>query len=84
MPYELAFTRNAGKNLAGLEKQTAIRVIEKLDSCKETPYHFLEKLVGTDYSKLRVGDYRAIVRIDEERKKIIVLRVGHRKNVYKK
>jgi len=33
--------------------------------------------------KLRVGDYRAIVDVDNSAKVINVLKVGHRKNIYK-
>jgi mRNA interferase RelE/StbE len=84
LSYELVFSRNADKNLASLDKQTAVRIIEKIESCKETPHHILEKLVGTDYWKLRAGDYRALIKIEEKEKRITVMKVGHRKNVYKK
>jgi mRNA-degrading endonuclease RelE of RelBE toxin-antitoxin system len=37
-----------------------------------------------DGFKLRVGDYRAIIDVDNSTKTIKVLKVGHRKNVYER
>ena len=41
-----------------------------------------KKLKHSDYWRLRIGDYRAIYEIDYETKQIIVLFIGHRKDVY--
>ena len=42
------------------------------------------KLKGREEFKLRVGDYRVIASIDDKHKRIEVLLIGHRKNIYKK
>jgi mRNA interferase RelE/StbE len=42
------------------------------------------KTVGDPYFRLRVGDYRVIFDIQNDMLRILVLKVGHRKNVYKK
>lgn len=41
-------------------------------------------MTGREEYKLRVGNYRIIAEIDEKAKRITVLFVDHRKNVYKK
>jgi mRNA interferase RelE/StbE len=41
-----------------------------------------ERLTGHRFWRLRIGDYRAIYQIDRRQSKIIVLYIGHRKNVY--
>jgi mRNA interferase RelE/StbE len=40
------------------------------------------KLVGDPGYKLRVGDYRVIIDIDNKKLTILVLKAGHRKNIY--
>ena len=56
----------------------------KLQLCKENPFRFLEHLEEVDGFKLRVGDYKAIVDVDNFTKTIKVLKIGHRKNVYER
>ena len=41
-----------------------------------------ERLRSSQYWKLRVGEHRAIYEIDESSKRVIVVYIGHRKNVY--
>ena len=60
------------------------RVFKKIISSKENPLHFFERLSGRNGYKLRVGDYRVIAEIDSGQKKIQIVFVGHRKNVYDK
>ncbi|MEM4258797.1 MAG: type II toxin-antitoxin system RelE/ParE family toxin [Candidatus Thermoplasmatota archaeon] len=42
----------------------------------------MTKLVGDPGYKLRVGDYRVILEIEKEKLVILVLIIGHRKNIY--
>ncbi|MFA5101524.1 MAG: type II toxin-antitoxin system RelE/ParE family toxin [Candidatus Thermoplasmatota archaeon] len=72
------------QDLGKLEKKTRKRIFEKIHSTKENPFHYFEKLTSRDEFKLRVGDYRVIADIDEKTKRISILFVDHRKNVYKK
>ena len=53
-------------------------------STKEDPFHYFEKLKVRDEYKLRVGGYRVIADINKTKKRIYVLVIGHRKNVYKR
>jgi mRNA interferase RelE/StbE len=55
---------------------------KKIYSVREHPFSFLKKLRGNQYWRLRIDDYRAIVDVVVVRRKVIVLRIGHRKNVY--
>jgi len=51
---------------------------------EENPIRFLEKLRGDPGFKLRVGDYRALIDVEEKEKIVAVRVVGHRKNIYKR
>jgi mRNA interferase RelE/StbE len=78
------YDEEALQNLEKLEKKIRKRIFEKIASTKEKPFHYFERLTGREEYKLRVGDYRIIAEIDEKVKRITVLFVDHRKNIYKK
>jgi mRNA interferase RelE/StbE len=82
--YTVIYDDEALQNLERLEKKIRKRIFEKIHSTKENPFHYFEKLTARDEYKLRVGDYRVIAEIDEKIKRISILFVDHRKNVYKK
>lgn len=82
--YSVIYDDVALQDLGKLEKKIRKRIFEKIHSTKENPFHYFEKLTARHEYKLRVEDYRVIVDIDEKTKRIFVLFVDHRKNVYKK
>lgn len=83
MTYEIIFDDEAIDFLNTLPKELKERIFNKIISTKENPLHFFERLVGKTEYKLRVGDYRVIADIDPFSRKITIILVGHRKNVYK-
>jgi mRNA interferase RelE/StbE len=82
--YTVIYDEEALQNLEKLEKKIRKRIFEKIISTKENPFHYFERLTGRWEYKLRVGDYRIIADIDEKTKKISILFIDHRKNIYKK
>ena len=80
--YILIFEKSALESLNKLELQTKERIWNKLQQCKENPFRFFEHLEEIEGFKLRVGDYRVVVDVDNSAKIIKVLKVGHRKNIY--
>ena len=42
-----------------------------------------EKLTGTGRYRIRQGDYRAVYEIDDERLRVVVVKIGHRREVYR-
>lgn len=83
MAYGIRWSPKAREGLAAFPKETALWIISKVEGLRLAPYHFVEKMSGVNCWKLRVGDYRALLDISEEKKELQVLNVGHRKNVYK-
>ena len=65
-------------------KEIAKRIIDKVERIKGNPFLFVEKLKGIDLYKLRVGDYRAILSIENGKMVIFVLEVDHRSVIYRK
>lgn len=80
--YEIIFSLKAKKQLLKLEKTVQERIISVLERIRIRPEDFVTKLIGDPGYKLRVGDYRIIMDIDKKNLLILVIKVGHRKNIY--
>lgn len=83
MTYSIKFSESAVKSIKKLPKDTQFRIISTIKRCRIRPYPHIKKLVGSDYFRLRVGDYRVIMDILDDQLVILVVEVGHRKNIYK-
>ncbi len=81
--YEINFTDKAKKQFLKLDRVAQERIGSVLERIKIRPEDFVEKLIGESGYKLRIGDYRLIVDIDQNKLIILVLKLGHRKNIYK-
>jgi mRNA interferase RelE/StbE len=82
--YEIIFSQKAKKQLFKLEKVIQERIISALERIRIRPEAYITKLVGDPGYKLRVGDYRVIMDIDKDNLLILVIKVGHRRNIYEK
>ena len=84
---QILFTAQAEKQLAKLDKNVRLRIIASLDRLREAyPVGDIRKMQGyDDLWRLRVGDYRVVMQIDLVTAiiTITVIRVGHRKEVYR-
>ena len=81
--FALFFTAESKKFLKKLNKQDFIRIISTLERCRIRPHSHVKKLVSSPYFRLRVGDYRIILDIKGDKLLIIVVEIGHRRNIYK-
>ncbi len=86
MDYSVNIKKSVEKDLRKLPKSAISRVVEAIEKLKENPYpKQSKKLKSTERTyRLRVGDYRIIYQVDEERKEVIIYHVRHRENVYEK
>ena len=80
--FQLVFEKRALEDLNKLDRQIKERIWNKLQQCKENPFHFLEHLEDIGGYKLRVGDYRLIIDVDKATQTLHILKAGHRKNIY--
>lgn len=80
--YSIQFTKTAKKFLRKIPKADTEIIIKKIYSIRENPFSHLKKLQGSRLWRLRVLKYRVVVDVIVSRNNIIVLRIGHRKNVY--
>jgi mRNA interferase RelE/StbE len=82
MTYDVIFSENAKKQFQKLEQNVQKRIIAALERIRIRPESYISKLVGDLGYKCRVGDYRIILDLDNENLYILVIKVGHRKNIY--
>lgn len=82
--YKIEFSREVEKQLYKLEQKIQERIIATLERIRIRPFYFVKRLVGSLYYRLRVGDYRVILDIKEDKLIIFVIEMGHRRNIYKK
>ena len=79
--YEIIFSNKARKQLLKLEKNIQKRIITALERIRIRPESYIAKLVGDPGYKLRVGDYRVMMDINNNNLLILVIMVGHRKEI---
>ena len=84
MTYDVVFSDKALKQLKKLERDVQERIIAVLERIRIRPEDHVQKLVGDKAYKVRVGDYRILMDIDNKELRILVLKVAHRKNVYRR
>ncbi|MDG6223304.1 MAG: type II toxin-antitoxin system RelE/ParE family toxin [Candidatus Bathyarchaeota archaeon] len=80
MTYKVLLHPNAAKTLSKTQEKT--RIINKLKQLKTNPQKTGKPVKLSEYYRLRIGDYSAIYEIDQIKKQVILLYIGHSKNVY--
>lgn len=85
MAYDVELEPSVLKDLRGITAIDQARIVAKIESLGETPRpHGVEKLTAVDGYRVRVGDYRIVYRIDDLEEMVIVTRVSHRSDVYRR
>jgi mRNA interferase RelE/StbE len=80
---EVVLTRRAIKDLNALDTRTRRRIVEKLNDMSADPTRYATRLTDTRVGtfRFRIGDWRVVFDLlDDE---IIVLRIGHRSEIYR-
>ena len=84
MSYSIRIIRRAQKELARLPEEFYVQVRDSIRTLASDPRpHGCSKLTAREGWRMRAGDYRVIYDIDDERKIVTVLHVGHRRDVYR-
>lgn len=88
MAWTIEFLPAAAKELRALDRTVAARIVRTLEvriAGSDDPRGLGAALVG-EHSGLwrwRIGDYRVVARIEDERVTVLVVRVAHRREVYR-
>ena len=85
LAYKIETTKNFDKRLATLPNNWQKRIVTKIREIAENPYaqnNNIKKLQGRDGYRLRVGDWRIIYELYDERLVIMVLEIDSRGGIY--
>ena len=84
MAYQVSLKRSAEKELDALQANTRNRIIKHLLTLEKNPRPSgIKKLQGEESYRLRVGDYRVLYTVDDKVKQVVILAIGHRREVYR-
>ena len=85
MIYDIKIRKKAQKSLSKIPNPFQSNIIEKIRKLANNPFPpQSKKLTGREAWRIRIGNYRVIYEIFENELIILVLNIGHRKNIYKK
>lgn len=83
MRYDLVYTRRAARDIEALDTLTKLRIGERIRELEEDPVRKSRKLSHAEIGtyRFRIGDYRIV--FDLEGHRVVILRVGHRREIYR-
>ena len=84
--YKIEWKQSAQKELKKLQKKTISRILQVIETLSDNPHPpRSRKLHGTEYTyRLRAGDYRKIYSVYTAILTIEIVKIGHRKEIYKR
>ena len=83
--YSVRIKRSAERELKSLSKTALQRIIGKIRALSENPRaRGWEKLSSDDRYRVRQGDDRVVYAVDDERQVVEIVKIGHRREVYRK
>jgi mRNA interferase RelE/StbE len=85
MRYTIEFTASASREFRALDRTMQRRISAKIEDLRDAPFPpGVRQFKGeVDLWPIRLGDYRIIYRIEKRRMVIVIVRIGHRREVYR-
>jgi mRNA interferase RelE/StbE len=86
MTFQIRIAPRAERDLKSLPNQIQTRIRSKIDALAEDPFpQGVKKLVGEgNLYRLRLGDYRVLYTVEQGELVILIISVGHRREVYRR
>ena len=82
--YKLFFKKSVQKDFDSIPKKDLKRILSRIESLSEDPQpHGCEKLTGQERYRLRQGRYRIVYSIQDDELTVWVVKVAHRKHIYR-
>lgn len=83
--YSIEFRKSVEKELRAVPKKDQIRILRRISELADEPRPAgCKKLSGQERYRLRQGDYRILYEIEDDRLIITVVKVGDRREVYRR
>ena len=82
--YKVEFSKRVRKDFREIPEHDANRILSKIKALAEEPLPAdSKKLKGEELFRIRLGNYRVIYSIEDEKMLVFVVKLGHRKDIYK-
>lgn len=83
--WQIEFARSATKDLRGIDRKWIPKILAEIEILAEDPRpDGCKKLVGSEHTyRVRIGDYRVIYDIQDEALVVLIVRIRHRRDVYR-
>ena len=83
--YSVVIKKSAERELRVLPKQDLPRVVDRIRALAGDPRPLgNEKITGQERYRIRQGDYRIVYAVDDEGRTVEIVKIGHRREVYRK
>ena len=81
--YELRFKKSVAKDQRVFPKQDVKRILQRIQLLAENPRSAgCEKLSGQERYRVRQGIYRIVYEIEDSRLTVLIVKIGHRRDMY--
>ena len=82
--YRLQIKTSAAKELEAVPLKDRRRIVRRIQNLADDPRPSgCEKLSGHEKYRLRQGDYRILYAVDDDKPSVVVVKIGHRRDVYR-
>lgn len=82
--YKIEVKKSAEKELRKIPKKELIKIIDQIGSLSDNPHPpGSKKLTNQEKYRIRIGNYRVLYKVEDEILTIFVIKVGHRKEIYR-
>lgn len=82
--YSLKFKRSVSRDVEAIPKRDLQRIMERIEALRDDPRPpGCVKPSGQEYYRVRQGNYRIVYEILDDRLVVVVIAIGHRRDVYR-
>lgn len=84
MPWQVIWSEKSVKQLEKIDKKDAQKIYDSILECVEEPFRVVIRLTNSPFYRMRVGKYRVILDLQQNKMIIFVVESDHRGQIYKK
>jgi mRNA interferase RelE/StbE len=84
MTWQVIWSEKSIKQIEKINKKDAQKIYDSVLECTGDPFQLVTRLTDSPFYRLRVGNYRVILDLQQNKMIIFVIETDHRKKIYKK
>ena len=82
--YKITIKKSAAKELEDIPKKDLRRIVKRIQSLAANPRpHGSQKLSNNEQYRVRQGDYRVVYCVDDKKFLVDIVKIGHRREIYR-